>query len=256
MEIHIVTLFPHMFQGPLDESILRRAIDQGLLKVHLHNLRDFARDKHRTVDDYSFGGGPGMVMKPEPLFEAVETILNERPRKPSEGPGQRPPVILMTPQGQLLAQDVAQELASNEELILICGHYQGVDERVSERLVTHQISIGDYVLTGGELPALVLVDAVARLLPGVLGSEDSVAEDSFTSGPLQYPLYTRPLDFRGWKAPPELLSGNHAAIARWRRQQALLRTANRRPELLARAQLSAEEQRWLKSQQEQQPRPK
>jgi len=235
LRIDILTLFPAMFRGPFEESIVKRAQDKGLVHLRLHNIRDFSQDKHRTVDDYPFGGGPGMVMKPEPLFDAVESL--ELP------PGT--PVVLLDPQGRLFNQDVAQELASKERLVLICGHYEGMDERVREHLVTSEISIGHYILTGGEIPAMVLVDAVVRLLPGALGSEESIRTDSLTSGLLQYPLYTRPAEFRGWKAPDILLSGNHGEIARWRRRQSLLRTLTRRPDLLEKADLTDEERAEL-----------
>lgn len=231
MRMDILTLFPAMFRGPFEESIVKRAMDRGLVDIHLHNIRDFSQDKHRTVDDYTFGGGPGMVMKPEPLFGAVESLQ----LPPSA------PVVLLDPQGRLFDQRAAQELASKERLALICGHYEGIDERVREHLVTDEISIGNYILTGGEIPAMVLVDAIVRLLPGALGSEESVTTDSLATGLLQYPLYTRPADFRGWKVPDILLSGNHGEIASWRRQQSLLRTLVRRPDLLERGDLSDEE---------------
>ena len=241
MQVHILTLFPEMFAGPFDHSIMKRAIERGLVNIHLTNIRDYSHDRHRTVDDSPYGGGPGMVMKPEPLFEAVESILAHK----SPEVRQDTPVVLMTPQGQLFTQAMAQELSSRREMIIICGHYQGVDERVCQQLVAKQISIGDYVLTGGELAAMVVVDAVVRLLPGVVGSEDSVAVDSFTSGLLQYPLYTRPPVFRDWAVPDVLVSGDHSAIAQWRRRQALLRTQARRPDLLAEARLPPEERHFL-----------
>ncbi|MBI2866165.1 MAG: tRNA (guanosine(37)-N1)-methyltransferase TrmD [Chloroflexi bacterium] len=239
MDIHILTLFPAMFQGPFAESIVRRAADKGLVTITLHQVRDYATDRHRTVDDYSYGGGPGMVMKPEPLFAAGEDVW----RKAES----RLPTILLTPQGRLFNQDVADELAKLPGILLICGHYEGVDERVHRHLADDEISIGDYVLTGGELAAMVVVDALVRLLPGALSSQQSIAEDSLRGGLLQHPLYTRPADFRGWEVPAVLLSGNHQEVARWRRRQALLRTLKRRPDLLARAEISAEEHRWLES---------
>lgn len=237
MDIHILTLFPSMFQGPFAESIVRRAVDHGLVTITLHQIRDYTSDKHHTVDDYPHGGGPGMVMKPEPLFAAVEDVRANA--------GVSLPVILLTPQGRLFNQDVADDLAKLPGFILLCGHYEGVDERVCRYLANDEVSIGDYVLTGGELPAMAVVDAVVRLLPGAVGSPESVAEDSLRQGLLQHPLYTRPPDFRGWKVPEVLLSGNHQEVARWRRRQALLRTRRRRPDLLARAELAPLERRWL-----------
>lgn len=231
MRMDILTLFPGMFRGPFEESIVKRAMEKSLVEIHLHNIRDFSTDKHRTVDDYPFGSGPGMVMKPEPLFTAVESL--ELP------PGA--PVVLLSPQGRLFRQEVAEELAAQERLVLICGHYEGVDERVREHLITDELSIGDYVLTGGEIPAMVVVDSVVRLLPGAVGSKESIRTDSLSSGLLQYPLYTRPADFRGWRVPDVLLSGNHQEIARWRRRQSLLRTLERRPDLLERAELTEAE---------------
>ncbi|MCL0059614.1 tRNA (guanosine(37)-N1)-methyltransferase TrmD [Dehalococcoidia bacterium] len=225
MRIDIVTLFPNMFSGPFDESIIRRARDNKFVEIVIHNLRDYGLGKHRVVDDYPYGGGSGMVLMPEPLFSAVEAIKGES----------RIPVILLTPQGRLFTQQVAEELAAYSRFILVCGHYEGVDERVREYLVTDEISIGDYVLTGGEPAAMVVCDAVVRLIPGVLGSPESVRDDSHSGGLLEYPQYTRPQIFRGWEVPPVLLSGNHAEIARWRREQAVLRTLARRPDLLEKA---------------------
>ncbi len=237
MRIDILTIFPGMFSGPFEESIVKRAVEKGLVQIFLHDIRDYASDKHRTVDDYPFGGGQGMLMKPEPLFAAVEDVQGQAP--------ERGPVVLLSPQGRLFDQEVAVELARQERLILICGHYEGVDARVHEHLATEEISIGDYVLSGGELAAMVVVDAVVRQIPGALGSPLSTADDSFAQGLLEYPQYTRPADFRGMKVPEVLLSGNHGEIARWRRQQSLLRTAQRRPDLLARADLTEEEKQWL-----------
>jgi len=204
------------------------------VSIFVHNFRDFAHDRHNTVDDYSFGGGEGMVLKPEPLFEAVESI------KGSPG-GSAGPVVLLTPQGRLFCHQIAQELSNQQNLVLVCGHYEGVDERVREHLVTDEISIGEYVITGGELAAMVVVDAVVRLLPGALGSEQAASEDSYAKGFLEYPQYTRPRVYRGWEVPEVLLSGNHQEIARWRREQAVERTLLRRPDLLAKASLSKEE---------------
>lgn len=234
MRIDILTLFPNMFSGPFAESIVKRAMDRNLISIIIHNLRDWGSGKHRVVDDYPFGGGTGMVMKPGPIFEAIEAITAE---------GARPsaPVILLTPQGRVFNQRIAAELAALDQLILICGHYEGIDERVREHLATDEISIGDYVLTGGELAAMVVVDAVVRQLPGVLGSEESAKDDSHTSGLLEYPQYTRPQTYRGWEVPQVLLSGNHAQIATWRREQSILRTLSRRPDLLEKADLSPEE---------------
>ena len=234
MRIDILSLFPKMFDGPFGESIVKRAVDAGLVSIFVHNFRDFAHDKHNTVDDYSFGGGEGMVLKPEPLFEAVESI------KGSPG-GSAGPVVLLTPQGRLFCHQIAQELSNQQNLVLVCGHYEGVDERVREHLVTDEISIGEYVITGGELAAMVVVDAVVRLLPGALGSEQAASEDSYAKGFLEYPQYTRPRVYRRWEVPEVLLSGNHQEIARWRREQAVERTLLRRPDLLAKASLSKEE---------------
>ena len=230
MHIDIFTLFPEMFQGPFNFSILKRAIDHGLVSMNIHNIRDYTHDKHHTVDDYAYGGGAGMILKPEPIFEAVESIKSNI--KPEIG---ELPVILLTPQGRLFSQQIARELSTYSHLILICGRYEGVDERVREHLVTDEISIGDYVLSGGELAAMVVVDTVVRLLPGVLGSEASLMEDSHVDGLLEYPQYTRPVEYRGWSVPEVLLSGNHAQIARWRREQSIQRTSERRPELLDKA---------------------
>jgi len=236
MRIDILTLFPHMFSGPFDESIVKRAIDNDIVNIVLHNLRDWGLGKHKTVDDYPFGGGSGMVMKPEPLFEAVETIK-------AQDSDSSAPVILLTPQGRLFNQKIAAELAKNSRLIFVCGHYEGVDERVREHLATDEISIGDYVLTGGELAAMVVIDAVIRQLPGVLGSEESASDESHAAGLLEYPQYTRPQSYRGWEVPQVLISGNHAQIAKWRREQSILRTFMRRPDLLDKANLSAQERK-------------
>ena len=235
MRIDILTLFPNMFVGPFGESITKRAIDRQLVTIAIHNLRDYAWDKHRIVDDYPYGGGPGMLLKAEPLFAAVEAITG----------GEETPVILLTPQGRLLCQEVVEELATHERMLLICGHYEGVDDRVRQHLVSDEISIGDYVLSGGELVAMVVVDAVVRRLPGALGSEASVAEDSHSDGLLKYPQYTRPQVYRGWEVPPVLLSGNHAQIANWRREQSILRTLRRRPDLLEKAKLTDKEREMI-----------
>jgi tRNA (guanine37-N1)-methyltransferase len=237
MRIDVLTLFPEMFAGPLQASILGRAIESGFAEIVLHNIRDYAEDKHHVVDDYAFGGGPGMVMKPEPLFAAVEAV--------SARDAVKGHVILLTPQGRLLTQSIGDDLSRRERLILVCGHYEGVDERVRQHLVDDEISIGDYVLSGGELPAMVLIDVVVRRLPGALGSEESLAEESHAAGLLEYPQYTRPAEFRGWQVPEVLLSGHHAQIAAWRRQQSILRTAQRRPDLLAGAALTETERRLV-----------
>lgn len=236
MRFDVFTLFPTLIQPYLEESILKRAIQRSLIEVHIHNIRDYTTDKHRTADDTPFGGGGGMVMKPEPIFRAVETVLGIPPSCP---------LILLSPQGRTYNQDIARELATLPQIALLCGHYEGIDERVREHLVTDEISIGDYVLTGGELPALVIIDSVSRLIPGVLGDPDGAIDDSFASGLLEYPQYTRPAEFRGWRVPEILLSGNHAAIARWRREQALLRTWQRRPDLLQKASLSDADRQFL-----------
>ena len=240
MDIDILTLFPQMFQGPFSTGILERARENKLVSINLHNIRDYTHDKHHTADDYAFGGGAGMILKPEPIFEALESIKADI--KPGSGDL---PVILLTPQGRLFSQQVAQELSRYSRLILICGHYEGVDERVAEHLVTDEISIGDYVLSGGELAAMVVVDAVVRLLPGVLGSEASLEDDSHVTGLLEYPQYTRPAVYKEWSVPEVLLSGNHAQVSKWRREQALRRTLERRPELLDRADLSREERQLV-----------
>jgi tRNA (guanine37-N1)-methyltransferase len=221
MKVDVLTLFPAMFAGPLDESIIKRARDAGLLDLKIHNLRDYAHTRHKTVDDRPFGGGPGMLLKPEPIFEAVEGLAQEKTR-----------VILLSPAGRTFTQAVARELAQCEHLLLICGHYEGFDERVREQLADDELSIGDYVLTNGGLPVMVIIDAVTRLLPGVLGDDESSHEESFSDGLLEYPQYTRPAEFRGLKVPEVLLSGNHAEIARWRAEQAKQRTKERRPDLL------------------------
>jgi tRNA (guanine37-N1)-methyltransferase len=221
MHIDVFTLFPAMVRGPLDESILRRAQDRGILEIVTHNIRDATTDKHHSCDDAPYGGGAGMVMKAEPIFAAVAPIY------------QGGPIVLLSPQGRRFSQAVAQELSTQARLSFICGHYEGIDERVREHLATDEISIGDYVLTGGELAALVVIDAVARLLPGVLGDATSALDESHAGGLLEYPQYTRPPTMHGWEVPSSLLSGNHAAIARWRRKESLRRTRARRPDLFA-----------------------
>jgi tRNA (guanine37-N1)-methyltransferase len=240
MRIDILTLFPQMFEVPFSFGIFKRAVDNGLVNLNLHNIRDFTHDKHKIVDDYPYGGGSGMVLKPEPIFEAVASIKAGIRDEAGEVP-----VILFTPQGRLFSQKIARELAPYRNLVLICGRYEGVDERVREYLATDEISIGDYVLTGGEVPAMVVMDAVIRLLPGVLGSEDSPLDDSHTSGLLEYPQYTRPAVYQGWSVPEVLLSGNHAQIAKWRREQIIRRTLERRPELLDKANLGLEDKKLV-----------
>jgi tRNA (guanine37-N1)-methyltransferase len=221
MKIDVLTLFPAMFAGPLDESIIKRARAAGLLDLSIHQLRDYTHDRHKTVDDRPFGGGPGMLLKPEPIFEAVEALAGEKTR-----------VIAFSPSGRRFDQVVARELSQESNLLLITGHYEGFDERIREHLVDDELSIGDFVLTNGALAAMVVIDAVARLLPGVLGDDESSADESFSHGLLEYPQYTRPAEFRGWKVPEVLLSGNHAEIAKWRCEQARKRTAEERPDLL------------------------
>jgi tRNA (guanine37-N1)-methyltransferase len=238
MIFEIMTIFPGMFSSPLEESIVGKARERGLIQVRLHNIRDWATDKHQMTDDRPFGGGEGMVMKPEPIVGALRAISGE-------GPPAR--VVLLTPQGRLFNQEIALELSRLPRLILICGRYEGVDERVAEHFTDDQISIGDYVLTGGELAAMVLVDAVTRLIPGTLGNAGSAAADSFSESVLEYPQYTRPQDFEGMTVPGTLLSGNHESIRRWRRGQALLRTMVRRPDLFARLELTLEDQALLES---------
>jgi tRNA (guanine37-N1)-methyltransferase len=221
MKIDVLTLFPEMFAGPLDVSMVRRARDRGLLDLKIHNLRDWTHDRHKTVDDRPFGGGPGMVLKPEPLFEAVESLATGETQ-----------VILMTPAGRTFEQGTARELAGRAHLLFICASYEGVDERAVEALVDLDLSIGDYVLTNGGLPTMVVIDAVTRLLPGVLGDEESALDESFSHGLLEYPHFTRPAEYRGAKVPEILRSGHHAQIEQWRAEQARLRTAQRRPDLL------------------------
>jgi tRNA (guanine37-N1)-methyltransferase len=241
MEFDVFTLLPEVFPPYLESSILQRARQRGLIDVRVHNIRDWATDKNHVTDDEPYGGGGGMVMKVEPVFAAVESVLGLL------SPEARTacPVILLTPQGRVFNQGIAMELARHSRLALICGRYEGVDERIREHLVTDQISIGDYVLTGGELPALILIDAVARLLPGVLGDPDGPFDDSHASGLLEYPHYTRPPEFRGWSVPDILVSGNHAKITKWRREQSLRRTFKHRPDLLEKANLEDADRKML-----------
>lgn len=238
MHFDVFSLFPEVFEPYLGTSILQRAQERDLLEVRLHNIRDWATDKHHITDDDPYGGGGGMVMKAEPIFAAVEDVLGTPPATP---------VILLTPQGRTFTQGVAEELSKHSRLALLCGRYEGVDERVRQHLVSDEISIGDFVLTGGELPALMLIDAISRLIPGVLGDPQGPWKDSHASGLLEYPQYTRPAEFRGWQVPEVLVSGDHARIERWRREQALLRTWQRRPDLLQYAELSPEDKAFLAS---------
>ncbi|MFC3797831.1 tRNA (guanosine(37)-N1)-methyltransferase TrmD [Cohnella sp. GCM10012308] len=259
MRVDVLTLFPEMFEGVFGSSILGKARDRGLVSLNTVNFRDYANNKHNTVDDTPYGGGGGMVLKPDPIFAAVEAVTGrtvlteprddeaERDMPASEAQNSQPRVILMCPQGETFTQAKAQELSREAHLIFICGHYEGYDERIRSHLVTDELSIGDYVLTGGELPAMTVVDAVVRLLPGVLGNESSAVTDSFSDGLLEYPHYTRPVNFRGLQVPDVLLSGHHAEIDKWRRQQSLLRTHARRPELLDLAELTDKEKKWLET---------
>ncbi len=238
LRFDVFSLFPEVFDPYLQSSILKRAHENGLLEVALHNIRDWTSDRHHVCDDMPYGGGGGMVMKPGPIFASVESVLGAPPACP---------LILLSPQGRVFTQALAQELSQQPHLALLCGRYEGIDERVIEHLVTDEISIGDYVLSGGELPAMVLIDALTRLLPGALGDPQGAWDDSHATGLLEYPHYTRPPEFRGWAVPEVLLSGDHARIFEWRRQQALLRTRQRRPDLLAKADLSASDRDFLNS---------
>jgi tRNA (guanine37-N1)-methyltransferase len=236
MRFDILTLFPNMFSSPLQESILGKAIERGLIQIQTVNIRDFALDKHKVVDDTPYGGGQGMVMKVEPIARAIESVKSQNPSART---------IYLTPQGKPFDQDSARKLSSQPHLVLLCGRYEGVDERVKDLFIDEEISIGDYVLTGGELAAMILIDAVSRLIPGVLGSDRSAEEDSFFNSLLEYPQYTRPFNFRGSNIPEVLLSGNHSAISLWRRKEALRRTSSRRPDLLTKANLSEEDKKLL-----------
>jgi tRNA (guanine37-N1)-methyltransferase len=237
MRIDILTLFPNMFFGVFGESILKKAQEKQAVSLNVINFREFADNKHKTVDDYPYGGGAGMVLKPQPIFDAVEHL--------TKNSADQPRIILLCPQGERYTQKKAEELAKEKHLVLICGHYEGYDERIREHLVTDEISIGDYVLTGGELGAMVIVDSVVRLLPGVLGNEDSPVQDSYSCGLLEHPHYTRPADFRGMKVPEVLLSGNHQLIAEWREKESLRRTYLRRPDLLEQYPLTEKQKKWL-----------
>ena len=243
MRFHILTLFPNAFKDPLEYSILSRALDRGLVSVDVTDIRDYSQDPHHTADDYQFGGGHGMVLKPEPVFEATEAALSGY----SDTERAEIPIILFTPQGDMLTQQVVEELSQAPAIAMICAHYAGIDNRVPEFLATREISLGDFVLTGGELPAMALIDAMARLVPGVIGSIENVVEDSISSGLLQHPLYTRPAQFRGMATPEILLSGHHAKIEKWRREQSLQRTLERRPDLLVTANLTSDDLQYLQS---------
>jgi tRNA (guanine37-N1)-methyltransferase len=229
MKIYIMTLFPEMFEGPFNCGLFQKAIEKGIMSVEIRNIRDYSHDKHHTTDDYPYGGGAGMVMKPEPIFEAVEAVQVELRRTDNVD---NVPVVLLTPQGRRFSQKIAKTFSKYSHLILICGEYEGVDERVREHLVTDEISIGDYVLSGGEIAAMVVINAVVRLLPGFLGSPESLLNESHTNGLLEYPQYTRPPVFREWVVPDVLLSGNHAKIAEWRQEQSEIRTKQRRPDMI------------------------
>ncbi|HSJ88164.1 MAG TPA: tRNA (guanosine(37)-N1)-methyltransferase TrmD [Anaerolineales bacterium] len=242
MQFEVFTLLPEVFPPYLESSILQRARQRGLIDVRVHNIRDYTHDKHHTTDDTPYGGGGGMVMKPEPVFEAVESILG---LDSSHAQPPAIPVILLDPQGRVFHQRIAEELARHERIALLCGRYEGVDERIREHLVTDEISIGDYVLTGGELPALILIDAVSRLIPGVLGDPTGAEDDSHSMGLLEYPHYTKPSEYRGWKVPDVLLSGDHAKIEKWRREQALTRTFHRRPDMIEKAELSELDKKFI-----------
>ena len=240
LRIDVLTLFPDAFSGYLAHSIIGRAVEKQVVDIRLHNIRDYTHDKHNTVDDYPYGGGAGMVMKPDPIFEAVEAVKAGNPDAAYR-------IVLLTPQGRLFTQALAGKMAEEGNIILICGHYEGIDERVGQYLATDEISIGDYLLSGGEVAAMVIIDCLVRLLPGAIGSTSSLVEESHMEGLLEYPQYTRPPEYRGWKVPDVLLSGNHKQIADWRREQSLKRTADRRPELLEKAELTAKDHKMLKS---------
>jgi tRNA (guanine37-N1)-methyltransferase len=252
IRIDVLTLFPEMCEGVFSTSILGKARDKGIVSLNAVNFRDFSGNKHNTVDDTPYGGGGGMVLKPDPIFAAVEHVLGISEESPEPAAPVKPRIILMCPQGQTYNQRIAEELAREQHLIFICGHYEGYDERIREHLVTDELSIGDYVLTGGELPALTVIDSVVRLQPGALGNETSAITDSFSTGLLEYPHYTRPAEFRGWKVPDILLSGHHANIEVWRREQALQRTLERRPDLLDTADLTVKDKKTLDALKQQQ----
>ncbi|MBM7586810.1 tRNA (guanine37-N1)-methyltransferase [Bacillus pakistanensis] len=239
MKIDVLSLFPKMFEGVLGESILKKAKEKNAVEYNVINFREFADNKHGQVDDYPYGGGAGMVLKPQPIFDAVDHLTNQTEDN------QKPRVVLLCPQGERYTQSKAEELSKEDHLIFICGHYEGYDERIREHVITDEISIGDFVLTGGELGAMVIIDSVVRLLPGVLGNEDSPVLDSFSSGLLEHPHYTRPADFRGLKVPPELISGNHKVIEEWRQKESIRRTYERRPDLLENYPLNDQQKSWI-----------
>lgn len=242
MQFEVFTLLPEIFPPYLESSILQRARQRGLIDIHVHNIRDYTHDRHHTTDDTPYGGGGGMVMKPEPVFEGVETVLGI---SSVEAQPVGFPIILLTPQGRVFTQRIAEEFSHYERIALLCGRYEGVDERIREHLVSDEISVGDYVLTGGELPALIVIDAVSRLVPGVLGDPTGAEDDSHSMGLLEYPHYTRPPEFRGWKVPEVLLSGDHAKIEAWRREQALQRTFHKRPDMIEKAELSENDKKFV-----------
>ena len=245
MQFEVFTLLPEVFPSYLETSIIKRARERNLINVRVHNIRDYTHDKHHTTDDAPYGGGGGMVMKPEPVFEAIETVLGLNPSQTPPEPASNIPIILLTPQGRVFNQSIAQELSQHQHIALLCGRYEGIDERIREHLVTDEISIGDYVLTGGELPALIVIDAISRLLPDVLGDPTGAQDDSHAMGLLEYPHYIRPPEFRGWKIPDVLLTGAHVKIDKWRREQALLRTLKKRPDMLEKAELSKADKKFL-----------
>lgn len=251
MQFDVFTILPEVFPTYLDTSILKKARERGLIDVRVHNIRDYTHDKHHTTDDTPYGGGGGMVMKPEPIFEAVESVLGiaslPTQTKSFADTRQGIRVILLTPQGRVFTQRVAEELSQYEHIALLCGRYEGIDERIREHLVTDEISVGDYVLTGGELPAMILIDAVSRLFPGVLGDPTGAADDSHAMGLLEYPHYTKPPEFRGWKVPDILLSGDHGKIEKWRHEQALTRTFHKRPDMIEKAELSEKDLKFVES---------
>lgn len=255
MNFHILTLFPDMVMNGLNTSIIGRAVNAGLLSIEAVNIRDYAFNKHQSVDDYPYGGGAGMLMQAEPVYLAYEAVVEKIARRGGENPDsctenaengrKKPRVVYLSPQGDVFNQKMAEEFASEEDLILLCGHYEGIDERVLEEIVTDYVSIGDYVLTGGELPAMVMVDAISRLVPGVLHNDVSAEFESFQDNLLEYPQYSRPEEWHGKKVPPVLLSGHHANIEKWRREQSIIRTYERRPDLLEKSELTDKERRWL-----------
>ena len=252
MQFEVFTLLPEVFPPYLESSILLRARQRGLIDVRVHNIRDYTHDKHHTTDDTPYGGGGGMVMKPEPVFEAVESVLGIAT---DHAPPMSVPVVLLTPQGRVFTQRVAEELTRYERIALLCGRYEGVDERIREHLVTDEISVGDYVLTGGELPALLIIDAISRLIPGVLGDPTGAEDDSHSMGLLEYPHYTKPSEFRGWKVPEILLSGDHGKIEKWRREQALTRTFKKRPDMIEKAELSEKDRKFIEGLKQQENHP-